>query len=205
MSPLWRKEREADFHGDFRDDVKEKLMKKAAVVSHGELTKTPSLRQPVLVIGIGTEFRGDDEAGLRVVRALQTADLPPSVTVVEMKGDGAALMELWKGTSQVILVDAITAGLPPGSVIRIDARRELVTANLFATSSHSFGVAQALAISLALHELPLCVTLFGIQAGNLRMGSDLSAEVQKAVPETSDAIQRELTAAVVAEQSLSPS
>jgi len=80
-----------------------------------------------------------------------------------------------------------------------------VTANLFATSSHSFGVAQALAISLALHELPLCVTLFGIQAGNLRMGSDLSAEVQKAVPETSDAIQRELTAAVVAEQSLSPS
>jgi len=155
----------------------------------------PGFKPQILIIGIGSEFRGDDEAGLRVARALYSAELPPTVAVVEMKGDGAALMELWKGIPRVILVDAITAGLPTGSVIRIDGRRELLTASLFATSSHSFGVAQALAISLALDELPPAITLFGIQAGNLLIGSNVSPEVERAVRETSDLLQREFVAA----------
>lgn len=153
---------------------------------------TRNLKQPVLVIGIGTEFRCDDCAGLLVARALHASDLPPSVRVLEMKGDGAALMALWKDEARVILVDAITAGLPPGSVIRIDARRELAPSNLFSTSSHSFGVAQALAISLALNELPPYVTLFGIQAGNFCVGRGVSPEVLKAVRDTSEAVRCEL-------------
>lgn len=155
------------------------------------------MKQPVLVIGIGTEFRGDDAAGLLAARTLLKMDPPKSVRVVEMRGDGAALMALWKNAREVVLVDAITAGLPPGSVIRIDVRRELVTPNLFATSSHSFGVAQALAISLALDELPERVTLFGIQAGTLRIGTDMSPEVYKAAADTTTVIRRELAARVL--------
>jgi hydrogenase maturation protease len=161
-------------------------------------------KQSVLIIGIGTEFRGDDSAGLLVARALRASDFSPSVRVHEMKGDGAALMALWKDASRVILVDAITAGLPPGSAIRIDARRELAPSNLFSTSSHSFGVAQALAISLALNELPPCVTLFGIQAGTFGMGADISPEVKKAVQDTIDAIRRELATSFMAENRRQP-
>lgn len=158
------------------------------------------MKRSILVIGIGSEFRGDDGAGLLVAQGLQREDLPRSVEVLEMKGDGAALMASWKDSSHVILVDAITAGLPPGSIIRIDARKELVPASLFATSSHSFGLAQALAISLALNELPPSVTLFGIQARTFQVGADLSLEVKKAVRETSDAIRSELEGIVLAER-----
>jgi hydrogenase maturation protease len=154
--------------------------------------KSHDKNKPVVVIGVGAEFRGDDAAGLHVARRLLCEALPPRATILEMKGDGASLMEQWKGSSHVILVDAVTAELPPGSVIRIDARRDLLPANLFATSSHSFGLAQAIAVSLALDELPPCVILFGIQAKSFQIGTDMSPEVRKAVDETFDAIQKEL-------------
>lgn len=160
--------------------------------------KSPDTNKSVLVMGIGADFRGDDAAGLRVARSLLSGDLPPSVTVLETKGDGASLMARWKESSHVILVDAITAGLPPGSVIRFDARKEFMPANLFTASSHSFGVAQALAVSLALNELPPCVILFGIQAKNFQVGTDMSPEVLKAVDETADAVRRECKGIVFA-------
>src|SRR3990172_1316504 len=155
-------------------------------------------RESVLVMGIGNELRGDDAAGLLVARGLLSEKVLSFVTILEMAGDGASFMARWKNVDRLILVDAITAGLPPGSVIRMDARKELVPASLFATSSHSFGLAQALAISLALNELPPCVTLFGIQAKSFQVGADLSPEVQKAVRETSDAIRSELEGIVMA-------
>jgi hydrogenase maturation protease len=163
---------------------------------HGESMKSREKNKAILIVGIGAEFRGDDAAGLHVARRLLSGELPPCATILEMKGDGASLMEQWKGSSHVILVDAVTAELPPGSVIRFDARRDLLPANLFATSSHSFGLAQAIAVSLALDELPPCVILFGIQAKSFQIGSDLSPEVRKAVDETSDAIQKELAGIV---------
>ncbi len=143
-------------------------------------------------MGIGSEMRGDDAAGLLVARSLLAGKFPPFVKVVEMNGDGAAFMARWKNVPHLILVDAITAGLPPGSVIRMDARREIVPANLFATSSHSFGIAQAIAISLALDELPASVTLYGIQAGSFRMGAAMTPEVERAIRETTAAIRCEL-------------
>ena len=146
----------------------------------------------ILILGIGTELRGDDAAGLHVARRLMTEKLPGSATILEMRGDGATLMEQWKGSTHVILADAVTADLPPGSVIRFNARKDLLPANLFAASSHSFGVAQALAVSLALDELPPSVILFGIQAKSFQMGTDLSPEVRRAIDETTGAIRKEV-------------
>lgn len=145
-----------------------------------------------MILGIGTELRGDDAVGLHVARKLLTEELPGRAMVLEMRGDGATLMERWKGSTHVILADAVTADLPPGSVIRFDARKDLLQANLFAASSHSFGVAQALAVSLALNELPPSVILFGIQARSFQMGTDLSPEVRRAIDETIGAIRKEL-------------
>lgn len=143
-------------------------------------------------MGVGSELRGDDAAGLLVAQGLLAEAVPSFAEVLEMKGDGATLMERWKNIPRLILVDAITAGLPPGSVIRMDARREIVPASLFATSSHSFGVAQAIAISLALNELPAFVTLYGIQAGSFQMGTTITPAVQRAIQETTAAIRCEL-------------
>ena len=49
----------------------------------------------VLVIGVGNEFRGDDAAGLFVVRKLREKVAHEAV-LVEATGEGANLMERWK-------------------------------------------------------------------------------------------------------------
>src|SRR6266700_3180765 len=60
---------------------------------------------PILVIGIGNEYRSDDGVGLVVARGLRAKNLP-DMLIIESSGDGAALMEAWKAAPSVIVIDA---------------------------------------------------------------------------------------------------
>ena len=83
--------------------------------SEGSQINQSSL-QKVLVVGIGSEYRNDDSVGLVVAREIHEK-LFPSVTVKEESGEGAALMEAWQGYETVILVDAISSGAKPGTIL----------------------------------------------------------------------------------------
>ena len=50
----------------------------------------------VLVIGIGNDYAGDDAVG-RIVARRMTALSGGNIRVIEESGEGAALIELWKG------------------------------------------------------------------------------------------------------------
>ena len=146
----------------------------------------------ILIIGIGTEGRGDDEAGLRVARILRSMNLPSEVSIVEMSGDGAALMERWKDSPWVILVDSVKTDVPPGTIFRIDAHHQIMPADVCATTSHAFGLAQALAIGLALDELPPSIIVYGIQGERFEIGSEPSVEVTRAIRECVDSVRAEV-------------
>ena len=74
----------------------------------------------VLIIGIGNEFRSDDGAGIVCARKLKEK-VNSNITVIENDGDGAMLMELWKGFDEVILIDSVSVGSKPGTIHNIDA------------------------------------------------------------------------------------
>lgn len=116
----------------------------------------------VLVIGIGNEFRGDDAIGLLAVRDVEAFHLP-GVRVVESRGDGARVMRMWKGMSTVLLIDAVHSGSPAGTLHRLDASRHPIPAKFLCTSSHQFGVAEAIETARALGELPATVVVFGVE------------------------------------------
>src|SRR4030042_1787160 len=82
--------------------------------------KDATSRQPVLIIGVGNEFRGDDGAGLVVSRRLRALALE-GARVLEVEGEGTAVMAAWKGADAVILVDAVHSGAAPGTVHRLEA------------------------------------------------------------------------------------
>ena len=77
---------------------------------------------PILVIGIGNEYRGDDGLGLIVARRLRERHLP-KVTIMEIGGDLTVLGETWQGAETVILVDAVASGREPGTIYRFEAHR----------------------------------------------------------------------------------
>ena len=134
----------------------------------------------VLVIGVGNLHRGDDAVGLLVARRVRQS-APEGVTVLEHTGEGAALMEAWKGAGQVVLIDAVFSGAKPGTIIRIDCRELKGPRNLGLVSSHGFGVAQAIRLAAALGQLPPRMALYGVEAAGFVPGAEPSPEVAGAV------------------------
>lgn len=128
------------------------------------------MKNGLLVIGVGNEFRGDDAIGLLAVRDIDALHVP-GVRVVESRGDGARLMRMWKGVSTALLIDAVHSGSPPGTLHRLDASHHPIPARFLCTSSHQFGVAEAVETSRALGELPPRVIVFGIEVEHCVAGT----------------------------------
>ena len=146
---------------------------------------------PILVVGIGNEYRGDDGVGLVVARELQAKELP-HIVVAECSGDGVELMEMWKATDRVVLVDAVSSGAKPGTIYRLDALAQPIPVSCSFPSTHAFGVAEALGLARALDQLPPSLLIYAIEGKNFAAGSGLSIEVEKAVREVVERVTREV-------------
>jgi hydrogenase maturation protease len=140
-----------------------------------------------LIIGCGNAERGDDAAGLLVVRRLREL----GIEAREHSGEALALIEAWSGAERVILVDAVVTGAAPGTVSEWDAATAPVVRDAFRTSSHSFGVAEAVELARALERLPERLTIYGIEARCFGAGEAVSAEVAGASVALADRIAEE--------------
>jgi hydrogenase maturation protease len=145
------------------------------------------LPQPILIIGIGNEYRSDDAVGLLVARRLQ-AQKPSYAVILEATGEGTALMEAWKGAARVILVDAVTSEAPAGTIHQLDAQAGPMLPGLFALSTHAFGVAEAIELARVLGNLPARLVVFGIEGKRFIAGVGLSPEVERAAREAVERI-----------------
>ncbi|BBM88251.1 hydrogenase maturation protease [Candidatus Uabimicrobium amorphum] len=133
----------------------------------------------MLIVGIGNSYRGDDGIGPWIVQQLHKIDLPAHIKVKELCGDGAELMEMWRGHSKVIVVDAVQADCDCGELFCIKAHEEQVPGDFFHYSTHAFSVAEAVELSKALQELPAEVNIYGIAGENFAMGGEISDAVRE--------------------------
>jgi hydrogenase maturation protease len=148
-----------------------------------------------VVIGVGHELGGDDAVGLVVARAVRDR-VPRGVAVHESTGDGTALLDLWAGAACVVVVDAMRAGVPAGTVVRIDGRHEgqwPAGGPGSLTSSHAFGVLEAIALARPLGLLPSALIVYGVEGASFDLGAPLSAAVASAVPSLVERVVAEVT------------
>jgi hydrogenase maturation protease len=146
----------------------------------------------MLLIGIGNDYGRDDGVGLRIAREIRALCLD-GVEVGTLTGDCARLVEMWKGKDRVILVDALYSGKSPGSVHRFDPGEEAFPGfSLLRTSTHSFGVTQAIELSRTLGRDPNQLIIYGIEGKTFEPGFGLSREVERAVPDVVRRILSEL-------------
>ena len=154
---------------------------------------TPS-HPPIKVIGVGNAWRGDDAAGLLVARRLE-ADRLPRVQISQCLGTVTAIQEAWQDAAGVIVVDAVVSGGPPGTIHRFDGQGDDMRLQLSrSSSSHGWGVAEALALGRLFQELPPVLIIYGIEGKNFDHGTNLSPEVAAAIPAAADRIRREIQA-----------
>ena len=144
-----------------------------------------------LIIGVGTEYRGDDGAGLVVARMLRARALPRT-RVVEHSGEVAALIDTWRDSRQVIVIDAAHAQGIPGTIYRIEAHAAPLPARLLSHSTHDLGVAEAIELARLLDGVPERLVVYAIEGREFAVGAALSASVARACHAVAARVAREV-------------
>jgi hydrogenase maturation protease len=137
-----------------------------------------------VIVGVGNEFRQDDGAGIVVARRLQSLEIT-SFRILEQRGEGTELLDLFQETESVVIIDATSSGAEPGTIHRFDLHTTALPHGLARSSSHSFGVAEAIEMARALGRLPETCLVYGIEGKSFDYGTELSPEVASAVIQVS--------------------
>jgi len=145
----------------------------------------------VVVLGVGNEYRGDDAVGLAVVRALE-GRVAAGVALLEVEQEPTRLLDAWAGADVALVVDAAASGAPPGTVHRFDASDDPVPARVFRSSTHAFGVGDAVELARTLGRLPRRIVVFGIEGADFGAGAPLSDAVAAAVDAVAAGIEEEV-------------
>ncbi len=144
-----------------------------------------------VVVGVGNTFRGDDAVGLAVAERLR-GRVPAGVDVVPCELEPSRLIEAWEGATSALLVDAVDSGAWPGTVTRFDASDEPLPARAFRSSTHAFGVGEAIELARALGRLPGHVLVYGVEGEEFAAGEGLTPSVKAAVERTVTAVLEDL-------------
>jgi hydrogenase maturation protease len=148
----------------------------------------------MLVLGLGNVLCGDDGLGVAAVaRLVERFEIPPEVRVADGGTLGLSLLGLFDGMDEVLLVDAILADAPPGSLVALDGD-EVAPAARERLSVHQVGVADLLDALDLLGTRPRRLSLVGLVPERIELGMGRSAPVERALPALVDRVAREIRA-----------
>jgi hydrogenase maturation protease len=127
------------------------------------------------------------------VRRLVAGPLPAGTRVEDGGADSLRLPGLWRGEPEVWLVDAVTGGGEPGSIVRLGHDGVLAVPQRHATA-HALSLPEGLRwISLSYPEMAgVRYRFWGMVVRHLSLESGLSGEVGAAVDRLVPEILREL-------------
>lgn len=147
-----------------------------------------------VVLGIGNLLFRDEGFGIHAVHALHTrfgAKYP--VEWIDGGVLGLHLLPLLEECSHLLVLDALDAGLPGGTLVEM-ARGEIPLFSGVKMSEHQLGFQEVLAIANFRGNVPAHLHLVGTQPADLSTGVGLSPEVSAiltVIAERSEEILRE--------------
>ncbi len=144
----------------------------------------------VLVLGIGNILISDEGAGIRVVEELKHRyNFPDSVEMIDGGTMGLELLPYFEKRSHILIVDAVTTGSKPGTIVRIEDPPAFLRQK---SSPHQMGLTDVLGVAAITGNLPENITLFGIEPKQLSTGLSFSTEVEQNIHRLVDMVVAEL-------------
>ena len=148
----------------------------------------------LLILGLGNVLLCDDGVGSAAVAALLTQYAPPQRARVLDGGTlGLALLPYLEDAGAVILVDAVKADAPPGTLVRLE-HADVGPAVATRLSPHQIGVADLLDGAHWRDRYPADIVLLGIVPESLDLQIGLSPRVAAALPQLLDSVLGEACA-----------
>lgn len=149
-----------------------------------------SAQEDVVVIALGSRFRGDD--GLAPAAADRLSGLAGRCCIVEGCMDPMAIINAWEGAALAVIVDAAASGASPGTIRRFEGDARLLPKDIGRCSSHGLGLIEAWELGCVLGRLPGRLVVYAVEAGTFEPGNVLSANVAAAV----DSVVEKITAEI---------
>ena len=143
----------------------------------------------IIIIGIGNMYRGDDAIGLLAADEL----INSGINVIKASGDATELMETWEGYDKAILIDACPYMEQTGKIHRVNINEdENILMDSIRTSSHNFGITEAIEFSKLLGSLPEEVIIYAIEGERFEQGDEISDQVRSAITAVTEQIINEI-------------
>ncbi len=144
----------------------------------------------ITILGVGNRLLGDEGVGLHILEALEEKDWPAEVELLDGGTRGLALLPFLEETTHLLVVDAVKADAPPGTVVEFHGE-EVYTQPPVKFSAHDIALPDLLSLLRATRPTPLQgLALVGVVPGSIRVGITLSEPVWQAIPEAVGRIHR---------------
>ena len=144
-----------------------------------------------VVVGVGNPVMADDGFGQTVLRRIETSESGSgTIRTAFVRTTALLALEALDGAEQAVVVDAVDAEGPPGTVCRypLDGGRQAPT-----TSMHDFDFASALDQCDDIYDLPEQIVLVGAVPRDTDPRIGLSQPVRQAVPTVATLARAELS------------
>jgi hydrogenase maturation protease len=140
-----------------------------------------------VVLGLGNIILRDEGVGIHAMQALKTHVGLAAAALEFVDGGvlGMNLLPLVEECRYLLLLDAINAGLPPGTVMEMD-RETIPQLAGVKLSEHQLTFQEVLGLARLRDTLPPYVYLIGIQPQDMGVGLELTPVVAEKLPEVVD-------------------
>ena len=137
--------------------------------------------EQITILGVGNILMKDEGFGVRVVEELlRQYSFPEHVQVLDGGTLGMELLRFLIGTDKLILVDAVSGGLPPGSFSQFN-HDEVKAYFKEKVSMHELGIQDVLGVMEVLEKPAKEIRILGIQPLTIEVGLELTPIVAEAV------------------------
>jgi hydrogenase maturation protease len=147
-------------------------------------------KKKILVLGLGNIIIKDEGVGVRVAERMQQMSLPPDVEVLDGGIKGLDLLDFIEDRKKVIVVDAVKAGAPPGTLFRF-TDKDIAGKKGMLRSAHGIDFSDVIAISAFMGKKP-DIVFIGIEPEDLGAGMELSPLIEKNIPVLINLVMKEI-------------
>lgn len=135
----------------------------------------------VLVLGIGNIILSDDGFGIYAAQELNKKEvLPSNVLVLDIGTAAASYLYEISNCSNIIIIDALCAGNPPGTIYQM-TDTDITYMPVKLAETHELSIISVIHQARMLTGLPTKVIIYGVEPYTLEIGYKLSPIVEMAV------------------------
>lgn len=151
-----------------------------------------SIEKKITILGIGNTLFSDEGVGVHVLPLLEEIYAgDPTIEIIEGSTDGIKLLGPVEDAEYLIVIDAINAGKPAGTLITLED--EQIPAYFgIKMSIHQMGFQEVLLAAKLRERYPKHIIMFGMQPSSLELGVQLTEVNQEKLPDLANLVKNQI-------------